>query len=91
METKCTIIMNRRRSNAVLASFTSATPRVHSDSDSIATLMPNLATLALQQVALPSEHTTAMTVSTKPSLLQHPTFDLIGVEPNQTVPITVTD
>ena len=42
------------------------------------------------QVVLPSEHQTATAVSTKLTPLQRQVFDLLGVDPNQTVPITVT-
>ena len=57
---------------------------------SFQTLLGDLATLALNQVVLPTEHQTAITVSTKPTPLQRQAFDLLGVNPNQTVPITVT-
>ena len=57
---------------------------------SFQTLLGDLATLALNQVVLPTEYQTAITVSTKPTPLQRQAFDLLGVNPNQTVPITVT-
>ena len=57
---------------------------------SFQTLLGDLATLALNQVVLPTEHQTAITVNTRPTPLQRQAFDLLGVNPNQTVPITVT-
>ena len=43
------------------------------------------ATLAMNQVVLPTEHQTAIAISTKPTPLQRQALD-----PNQTVPITAT-
>ena len=57
---------------------------------SFQTLLGDLATLALNQVVLPTEHRTAIAVSTKPTRLQRQAFDLLGVDPKQTVPITAT-
>ena len=50
-------------------------------------LMGDLST----QVVLPTEHKTAIAVCTKPTQLQRQAPDLLGVDPDQTVPITVTD
>ena len=57
---------------------------------SFQTLLGDLATLALNQVVLPTEHQTAIAVSTQPTPLQRQAFDLLGVDPKQTVPITAT-
>ena len=50
----------------------------------------DLATLALNQVVLPTEHQIAIAVSTQPTPLQRRAFDLLGVDPKQAVPITAT-
>ena len=57
---------------------------------SFPTLLADLSNLALNRVVLPSQPQTAITVSTQPSKLQRQAFELLGVDPNQTVPITVT-
>ena len=57
---------------------------------SFPTLLGDLATLTLNQVVVPSDHQTAIAVSTKLTPLQCQAFDLLGVDPNQTVPMTLT-
>ena len=57
---------------------------------SFPTLLGDLATLALNQVVLPTEYQTAIAVSTQPTPRQRQAFDLLGVDPKQTVPITAT-
>jgi len=57
---------------------------------SFPTLLADLSNLALNRVVLPSQPQTAIMVSTQPSKLQRQAFELLGVDPNQTVPITVT-
>ena len=57
---------------------------------SFPTLLGDLSNIALNQVVLPTPHKTAITSATKPTALQHKAFDLLGVDPHQTVPITVT-
>ena len=57
---------------------------------SFPTLLGDLSNIALNHVVLPTPHKTAMTSATKPTPLQRKAFDLLGVDPHQTVPITVT-
>ncbi|MDE0265339.1 MAG: hypothetical protein OXJ37_23260 [Bryobacterales bacterium] len=57
---------------------------------SFPTLLADLSSLALNRVVLPSQPQTTITVSTQPSNLHRKAFELLGVDPNQTVPITVT-
>ena len=57
---------------------------------SFRTLLGDLSSLALNLVVLPTQHKTAITVTTKPTQLQSQAFHLLGVDPNQTVPISVT-
>ena len=46
--------------------------------------------VAAARVSQRAQHKTAITVTAKPTPLQSQAFDLLGVDPNQTVPITVT-
>jgi len=57
---------------------------------SFPTLLADLSNLALNQVVLPTQPKAAITVTAKPTPLQSQAFDLLGADPNQTVPITVT-
>ena len=57
---------------------------------SFPTLLADLSNLALNQGVLPTQDKTAITVTAKPTQLQSQAFDLLGVDPNQTVPITGT-
>ena len=57
---------------------------------SFPTLLADLASLVLNQVCLPTQEQAAITVATKPSKLQRRAFDLLGVDPQQKVSITVT-
>ena len=57
---------------------------------SFATLLGDLSTIALNRVSLPTQEQTAITIATEPTQLQRWAFDLLGVEPQQTVSITVT-
>ena len=57
---------------------------------SFPTLLADLSNFALNRVVLPTQHKTAITVTTKPTQLQSQAFALLGVDPNQTVPITGT-
>ena len=57
---------------------------------SFPTLLADLSNLALNRVVLSSQQQAAITVSTQPTKLQSKAFELLGVDPNQTVPITVT-
>ena len=55
---------------------------------SFPTLLGDLSTIALSRLTLPTQAKTAIT--TEPTTLQRQAFDLLGVDPPQTVPITVT-
>ena len=57
---------------------------------SFPTLLADLANLVLNRVRLPTREQTAITIATKPSKLQRRAFDLLGVDPQQNVSITVT-
>ena len=57
---------------------------------SFATLLADLSSLSLNRVVLASRPQTAISVSTQPTKLQSKAFELLGVDPHQTVPITVT-
>ena len=57
---------------------------------SFPTLLGDLSTIALNRLTLPTQAKTAITVATEPTTLQRQAFDLLGVDPPQTVPITVT-
>ena len=57
---------------------------------SFPTLLADLANLVLNRVRLPTREQTAITIATEPSKLQHRAFDLLGVDPQQNVSITVT-
>ena len=54
------------------------------------TLLGDLATLVLRHVSSPSEEKIGITIATKPTPLQRRAFELLGVGPQQNVPITVT-
>ena len=58
---------------------------------SFPTLLGDLSNIALNRVTLPTQDKTAITIATEPTKLQRQAFDLLGVDPLQTVPITVTD
>ena len=58
---------------------------------SFPTLLGDLSNIALNRVTLPTQEKTAITIATEPTKLQRQAFDLLGVDPQQTVPITVTD
>ena len=57
---------------------------------SFPTLLADLANLVLNRVRLPTREQTAITIATEPSKLQRRAFDLLGVDPQQNVSITVT-
>ncbi len=57
---------------------------------SVPTLLGDLANLVLNRVILPTQEKTAITIATEPTRLQRRAFDLLGVDPTQTVSITVT-
>ena len=57
---------------------------------SFPTLLGDLANLVLNRVSLPTQAKTAITIATEPTPLQRRAFDLLGVDPTQTVSITVT-
>ncbi len=57
---------------------------------SFPTLLGDLSTIALNRLTLPTQAKTAITIATEPTTLQRQSFDLLGVDPPQTVPITVT-
>ena len=58
---------------------------------SFATLLGDLSSIALNRVSLPTQEQAAITIATEPIRLQRRAFDLLGVEPQQTVSIkTVT-
>ena len=57
---------------------------------SFPTLLADLANLVLNRVRLPTRKQTAITIATEPSKLQRRAFDLLGVDPQQNVSITVT-
>ncbi len=57
---------------------------------SFPTLLGDLSTIALNRLTLPTQAKTAITIATEPTTLQRQAFDLLGVDPPQTVPITVT-
>ena len=57
---------------------------------SFATLLGDLSNIALNRVTLPTQEKSAITIATEPTKLQRQAFDLLGVDPHQTVPITVT-
>ena len=57
---------------------------------SFPTLLADLASLVLDRVRLPTQEQTAITIATKPTNLQCRTFDLLGIDPQQNVSITVT-
>ena len=57
---------------------------------SFPTLLGDLANLVLNRVRLPTPAKTAITIATEPTELQRRAFDLLGVDPTQTVSITVT-
>ena len=53
-------------------------------------LLGNLANLVLNRVRLPTQQTGAIAIDTEPTKLQRQAFDLLGVDPPQTVSIPVT-
>ena len=57
---------------------------------SFPTLLGDLSTIALNRLTLPTQAKTVITIATEPTTLQRQAFDLLGVDPPQTVPITVT-
>ncbi len=57
---------------------------------SFPTLLGDLANLVLNRVSLPTQDKTAITIATEPTKLQRQAFDLLGVDPPQSVSITVT-
>ena len=57
---------------------------------SFPTLLGDLANLVLNRVRLPTQEMTATTIATEPTRLQRRAFELLGVDPPQTVSITVT-
>ena len=57
---------------------------------SFPTLLGNLADLVLNRVSLPTQEQAAITIATEPPQLQRRAFELQGVDPQQTVSITVT-
>ncbi len=61
-----------------------------SPAHSFTTLLADLSNLSLNQVVLPTQQGTAITVSTQPTPLQSKAFELLGVDPNQAVPTTET-
>ena len=52
--------------------------------------LANLSDLALNRLVLPIRQQTAITVNTPSTELRSKTFELLGVDPVQTVPMTVT-
>ena len=54
---------------------------------SFPTLLGDLSTIALDRVVLPAPDQAAVTVATK---VQRKAFDLLGVDPHKTVPMTAT-
>ena len=57
---------------------------------SFPTLLGDLANLVLNRVRLPTQEQAAITIATKPTKLQPQAFDLLGIDPQQDVSITVT-
>ena len=57
---------------------------------SFPTLLGDLSNLVLNRVSLPTQEKTAITIATEPTKLQRQAFDLLGVDPQRTVSITVT-
>ncbi len=57
---------------------------------SFPTLLGDLANLVLNRVRLPTQEKAAITIATEPTELQRRAFDLLDVDPSQTVSITVT-
>ena len=57
---------------------------------SFPTLLGDLSNLVLNRVSLPTQEKTAITIATEPTKLQHRAFDLLGVDPQRTVSMTVT-
>ena len=57
---------------------------------SFPTLLGDLSNLVLNRVSLPTQEKTAITIATEPTKLQRRAFDLLGVDPQRTVSITVT-
>ncbi len=57
---------------------------------SFPTLLGDLSNLVLNRVSLPTQEKTAITIPTEPTKLQRRAFDLLGVDPQRTVSITVT-
>ena len=77
------------RVKALIAAAGSATPE-GSPVHSFPTLLADLANLVLNRIRLPTRVQTAITIATEPSRLQRRAFDLLGVDPQQNVSITVT-
>lgn len=50
----------------------------------------DLANLVLNRISLAMQEQTAITIATEPTQLQRRAFELLGVEPQQAVSITVT-
>ena len=57
---------------------------------SFPTLLGDLANLVLNRVSLATQEQTAITIATEPTQLQRRAFELLGVDPQQTVSVTVT-
>ena len=57
---------------------------------SFPTLLGDLANLVLNRVRLPTQEQAAITIATKPTKLQRRAFDLLGIDPQQDVSITLT-